>query len=664
MAKFLQRSPKRLAGTYCATTVRLLLSTVSFAAMPAGSVWAQNASWTNPGTGDWNTAGNWNPGIPSGGAAFIHNGGTAQIAGPTNESLTALSLGGGAGTSGNLVILSGVSLTAAGSMDVGNATGGTSVLTIDGGSFVQTGGSAWVSENGTVVLRNGGTIDVSGNGNGGTFGLSGGTLTIGDGGGTLTAGSIWGIGAAPSHVIFDNDTGSVSFATNIRNNVSVVHDGVGTTTLIGGKTYTGGTTLNAGVLSVSQNTNLGDAAGTLTFNGGTLQTTAGFSMNRATAIDVGGGTFDVGTGTLTQAGVISGSGPLNKTGVGTLTLTGNSAGFTGTTTVSDGTLRLAGLLGGNKEAEGTGVIEAAIANALNGGTHAFQQSSRLDALVAGAINGGTFRFFQSGTLNASATGAVGGSDIILTNVANLNANARHAVSNSTVNLDSNARVTLGANDALTADTHFTFTRVALDPNIGGTFNLNGYSTELGSISSGYSVGHGLGLITNDGSTDSVLTLSDAAASTTFSGVIQDGSGTLGLTLAAGALTLDNASNTYTGGTTVLGGTLTAGRTGAFVDSTAYAVNGGTLDLNGFDLAMSSLSGAGGTVTLGTADLTVDQAASTSYAGLFTGTGNLTKSGAGTLSLTGDSFGFSGGIGVYYRRWQTSRLFRLDSWSRS
>ena len=64
------------------------------------------------------------------------------------------------------------------------------------------------------------------------------------------------------------------------------------------------------------------------------------------------------------------------------------------------------------------------------------------------------------------------------------------------------------------------------------------------------------------------------------------------------------------------------------------MNGGTLDLNGFDLTMSSLSGTGGTVALGAAALAINQATDTSYAGALTGAGSLTKAGAGTLTLSG------------------------------
>ena len=76
----------------------------------------------------------------------------------------------------------------------------------------------------------------------------------------------------------------------------------------------------------------------------------------------------------------------------------------------------------------------------------------------------------------------------------------------------------------------------------------------------------------------------------------------------------SGANSYTGGTTVEAGTLRAGSASAFVANTDYVVNGGTLDLNGYDLSMSSLSGTGGTVALGAADLTVDQATNTSFTG--------------------------------------------------
>ncbi|WP_343315017.1 autotransporter domain-containing protein [Brucella sp. BE17] len=102
---------------------------------------------------------------------------------------------------------------------------------------------------------------------------------------------------------------------------------------------------------------------------------------------------------------------------------------------------------------------------------------------------------------------------------------------------------------------------------------------------------------------------------------------------AGTLVLGQASS-YTGGTLVEAGVLRAGTAGAFVNNSAFAVNGGRLELNGYDLTMASLAGEGGTLDLGAANLTIDQAANTSFDGTVDGTGNLIKSGAGTLVLNG------------------------------
>ena len=70
---------------------------------------------------------------------------------------------------------------------------------------------------------------------------------------------------------------------------------------------------------------------------------------------------------------------------------------------------------------------------------------------------------------------------------------------------------------------------------------------------------------------------------------------------------------------------------------AFIVNGGTFDVeNGSDQSVGSLSGtAGGTVTLGNGTtLHVDQSTTTTFAGRIGGTGDLFKSGTGTLILTG------------------------------
>lgn len=109
---------------------------------------------------------------------------------------------------------------------------------------------------------------------------------------------------------------------------------------------------------------------------------------------------------------------------------------------------------------------------------------------------------------------------------------------------------------------------------------------------------------------------------------------------SGTTTL-TGENTYTGGTIVSGGTLRAGGADAFT-SGAYEVNGGTLDLNDLDFSISSLSGAGGTVDLGSGELEVRQEDSDGiFGGIIAGAGSLVKLGSSILTLSGAST-FSGG----------------------
>ena len=64
--------------------------------------------------------------------------------------------------------------------------------------------------------------------------------------------------------------------------------------------------------------------------------------------------------------------------------------------------------------------------------------------------------------------------------------------------------------------------------------------------------------------------------------------------------------------------------------------GGTFDLNSFNQTIGSLAGAG-SVTLGAATLTTgSDNTSTTFSGTISGTGGLTKIGAGTLVLTGNN----------------------------
>ena len=109
--------------------------------------------------------------------------------------------------------------------------------------------------------------------------------------------------------------------------------------LTGANTYSGGTTINAGVLSIAADNNLGAGTGGLAFGGGTLRLGARLRSGgtRAITLNAGGGTFDTNGFDTTVSQAISGTGALTKAGTGTLTLGGVNT-YTGATIVDGGTL--------------------------------------------------------------------------------------------------------------------------------------------------------------------------------------------------------------------------------------------------------------------------------------------------------------------------------------
>jgi fibronectin-binding autotransporter adhesin len=188
--------------------------------------------------------------------------------------------------------------------------------------------------------------------------------------------------------------------------------------------------------------------------------------------------------------------------------------------------------------------------------------------------------------------------------------------------------------------------------IGGTGNLEtnvttisagggaGAAGTVGSSGGGIALNstvNNIGTITNDGNGTSTVGINGNIGSN-VTNVIQN-SATSGLIL--------SGANTYTGPTTVSAGTLTAGvasvagTSGAFGNGSAVSlanVSGSTLALANFNTQIGSLAGGGttgGTVTLGAAMLTTGQdATSTNFAGVISGTGGLTKIGTGTQTLSG------------------------------
>ncbi|MBO9579692.1 MAG: autotransporter-associated beta strand repeat-containing protein [Sphingobium sp.] len=196
--------------------------------------------------------------------------------------------------------------------------------------------------------------------------ISGGVLQLGSGGAT---GSIVG-DVVDNGVLAFNRSGAQTFAGKISGSGAVEQVGGGTTILTGDNSYIGGTRIDAGVLSVSRDANLGDPSGGIVFNGGTLATTAAFGTTRSILLPADGRFNVAGAITLDLGGPIGGSGNLVKLGMGTLLLTGANT-YAGDTLVQAGTL--------------IGDVGAIRGNVANAGTVEFAQATK--ASFAGDISG-------------------------------------------------------------------------------------------------------------------------------------------------------------------------------------------------------------------------------------------------------------------------------------
>lgn len=139
---------------------------------------------------------------------------------------------------------------------------------------------------------------------------------------------------------------TATIAAELTGTARLVKTDAGTLILSGTNSYTGGTVIEGGTLTVSADANLGDAAGNVGFDGGTLRTTASLASNRAFAF-AGNGTILTDQATVfTLNGPLSGSGVFTKDGAGILLLTGDSSAFASATQVAGGTLAVDGVLGG------------------------------------------------------------------------------------------------------------------------------------------------------------------------------------------------------------------------------------------------------------------------------------------------------------------------------
>jgi len=374
------------------------------------------------------------------------------------------------------------------------------------------------------------------------------------------------------------------------------------------------TTLNEGILEISDLDNIGGSTGALVFAGGTLRLGTGLTddiSSRTISFQLGGGTLDTNGIDLTLANSLgSGLGGFTKTGAGVLTLNA-AASYTGGNTILGGTV----VLGANN-ALGDGDLTVNNAT-LDVGT--FNMNAGLVTVLGAspAINGtGTITssegfFIQSGTVSAALAGDVGlfvntsssatlsgantftgpveiqSGTLTFTSVSNVGGGAS-ALGNSDNAYDGVIRMGLtsaATTLSYTGSGDSTDRLIALQGTT-GTTTLDADGT--GALSLG-----GVRVYTAGTKTLTLQGSSAAAVVNTLGAINEDDLGTLSVKKTEANTWLLSAANTYTGTTTVADGILKIGVTDALPTSTAVVLGSGTtagtLDLNGFDQTIGSLS---------------------------------------------------------------------------
>jgi autotransporter-associated beta strand protein len=129
----------------------------------------------------------------------------------------------------------------------------------------------------------------------------------------------------------------------------------------------------------------------------------------------------------------------------------------------------------------------------------------------------------------------------------------------------------------------------------------------------------------------------------YASIADNGSGAVSLIKnGIGSWQLHGSSSSYSGGTTINGGALRMGRVNALPSAGALTLadtSGAAFVFDNYSQTIGSITGGGstgGNVELGSGTLTVGDAISTTYAGVISGTGGLTKQGAGRLTLSANS----------------------------
>ncbi|AVZ26930.1 outermembrane autotransporter (plasmid) [Zymomonas mobilis subsp. mobilis ZM4 = ATCC 31821] len=625
--------------------------------------------------------------------------GTNTYTGVTTISNGTLQLGDGT-TSGTITNSSAITNNA--NLTINNPTNTTLSQIISGtGSLTQAGsgtttlagantytGQTTVAQNATLNLPGA----VAGNlVNAGTTNVNGGTVGgITSNTGTLNAqnAALQDINNTAGTTSLNNSTaGSITNASNATFSAigGIIHsvDNSGTMTLGTGNTVVGNVTNNDGSLTLGKgNYVIGNVTnskgsltldgnvivGTLAANGGSFEVTSANSGLNSLAGTANGnldGTLKIYDAQDTYSGSMTGQGGVQLLG-GTETLSGTNT-YTGQTTVAlNATLNLPGAVAGD-------LVNAGTTN-VNGGTVGGITSNTGTLNAQNAALHDINNTAGTTSLNNSTAGTV-------TNASNATFSA---VGGSLASATNSGTMTLGNGNNVAGDVTNNDGSLTLDGNaVAGTLAANGGSFEVTSANSD------LGSLAGsaNGNLDGALNLHNAKD--TYSGAI---SGQGSLNILGGTETL-SGTNTYTGQTTIAENAtlqLGNGETSGTINNTQDIINHGTLSVNNSHAVTMPMliSSSGqfkqigiGTTTLGDHNsysggttitsgrlvgsahsfgtgainnysaLIIAQPSNATFDNSINGTGTLTKTGAGILtinsnnSLSGSTFLNQGELAV-------------------
>ena len=392
-------------------------------------------------------------------------------------------------------------------------------------------------------------------------------------------------------------------------------DGSGAVSINGSSDYTGATLLNSGIVYLNSGTGFGNSPGAAVASGAQLYITGNVNVGTPLtitgdgdgngALRKGGANNTVYIGpvtmvtdssigvdsgaTLVLSNTVSGVAQLTALGGGTLTLAVPSTYLNGTT-VNGPTVNLGASTSlGAGPVTFTGAGRLVLATGIN-----FTNFVDAQALNAGVGNGvlmvndntnGTVTTI-SGPVEFDASPASGGSFVGPTSSGYLNVTGpvTNTVSGvvtvrngfvrfagggnySTLNLTGTA--SLGANNGVSTNAE-----LADGVSGNGTFDLNGYNQALTGLSDGATTPN-VELVTNSVAGAATLTL-DLSSSWTYSGVI---AGNISLVVEGSGNEYLAGTNTYTGNTTVSGGSLELAQPTLAAGSTVSVASGAYLQLD-------------------------------------------------------------------------------------